>query len=188
VLVTGIGFDRARLAVQWAIAELEPELVIAAGYSGALDPSLKVGDIAVASQIVEAEEQKWRTVIPAELGDCICGRMFTARSLVASIAEKRRLFRATRAQAVDMESAAIAEACQSDRIPCAVVRAISDSAESELSPILANLLSAGRVSPLRALAAVMRRPTLAVQFWRLARDTRRAAASLADALNRLIPP
>jgi adenosylhomocysteine nucleosidase len=186
--VTGIGFDRARRAIKWAIAELEPELVVVAGYAGALDPSLKVGDIFVASEILEGEDQRWRTVIPAELGDSICGRLFTARTLIASTAEKRRLFRSTRALAVDMESAAIAEACQGERIPCAVVRAISDSAETELSPRLANLLSAGRVSPFRALAAIMRRPTIAVQFWRLAGDTRRAAASLAGALNRLIPP
>jgi adenosylhomocysteine nucleosidase len=187
VLVTGIGFDRARQAIKWAIAELQPELVVAAGYAGALDPSLKVGDIFVASEIIESADQKWHAVIPAELGDSICGRLFTARAFIATAAEKRRLFRSARAMAVDMESAAIAEACQGERIPCAVVRAISDSAETDLSPRLADLLSAGRVSPFRALAAIARSPSLAVQFWRLARATRRAAGSLADALNQLIP-
>src|SRR6187200_865180 len=85
-LVTGIGFDRARRAIKWAISELEPELVVAAGYAGALDPSLKVADIFVASEIVEGEDQKWHTVIPAELGDSICGRLLTARSMIATAA------------------------------------------------------------------------------------------------------
>jgi len=113
--------------------------------------------------------------------------VLTARLLVSTAAEKRRLLHCTRAIAVDMESAAIAEACQGARIPCAVVRVISDTAETNLSPDLVRLVSRGRISPVRALTAMIRRPSLAAGFWRLARDTRRAARNLADALNRLIP-
>jgi adenosylhomocysteine nucleosidase len=187
VLVTGVGFDRARQAIEWAIAELELGFVIAAGFAGALDPALKVGDVVIASEIIEMEDQQWHTGLPAELGDRICGRMLTARSLIATAAEKRRLFRSTRALAVDMESAAIAEACQAERIPCAAIRAISDTALTNLPPHAVRLLSEGRVSPLRALAAIVRKPSLGTQFWRLARDTRLAAGALADALNQLIP-
>jgi hypothetical protein len=87
-----------------------------------------------------------------------------------------------------MESAAIAEACQGERVPCAVVRVISDSAEAELSPDLAKLFSGGRLSPMQVLAAVLRRPTMLAQFWRLDRDSRQAARNLTAALNQLIPP
>jgi adenosylhomocysteine nucleosidase len=187
VVEMGIGFDRARAAIRWVLDHFEPRLVIIAGFSGALDPALKIGEVVVASEVIEPDDQKWHAVLPMELGDRVCGRLLTARSLIASVAEKRRLFRSTRAVAVDMESAAVAEACQSERIPCAVVRVISDTAESELSPHLVQLFSGGRISPAKAFAALLCRPALATQFWRLARDTRIAAKNLAAALDAFIP-
>jgi adenosylhomocysteine nucleosidase len=124
--------------------------------------------------------------VPAELGDLPVGRLVTAPQLVGRPAAKRTLARETGAIAVDMESAAIAAACQERLVPCAVVRAISDTVDTELSHRLVTLLSGGRASPLRVLAAVARSPGLAVELWRLARDTRLAARRLADALHKLV--
>jgi adenosylhomocysteine nucleosidase len=186
-VVTGMGFDRARSAIDWLLDERTPRLVIAAGFAGALDPSLSVGSVVVASEVIESEDQSWRTAIPAELGDHLCGRILTSNTLIARAAKKHSLFRETRAIAVEMESAAIAEACQAKRVPCAGVRAISDSAATNLSPELERLLSKGQVSWPRALAAIVRHPSLLGEFRRLARDTRLAARNLADALNQVIP-
>jgi adenosylhomocysteine nucleosidase len=186
-VITGMGFDRARSAIDWLLDKRTPKLVIAAGFAGALEPSLGVGSVVVGSEVIESEDQSWRTAIPAELGDRHCGRILTSSVLVARASKKRSLFRETGAIAVDMESAAIAEACQAKRIPCAVVRAISDTAATNLSPALERLLSQGQVSWPRALAAVIRHPSLIGEFRRLARDTRLAARNLADALNQMIP-
>jgi adenosylhomocysteine nucleosidase len=185
--VMGVGFERAGNAVRWLFQECTPRLVVVAGFAGALDPALKLGDIVIASEVVEAEDQVWRTALPAELGDQTCGRLLTSRTLIATRRHKQRLNRSTGAIAVDMESAAIAEACQAERVPCAVVRVISDSADQELSPELVRIMGDGRVSFWKVFAAAARQPGLIPQFWRLGRDSKYAARKLADALNRLMP-
>lgn len=187
VLVTGIGFDHAQSAINWLLSEATPRLVVASGFAGALDPELKQGEIVVATEVVESEDQHWRTALPAELGDKKCGRLLTSRRLVASRYDKLKMFESTRAIAVDMESAAIAEACQVAHVPCAVVRVISDVADQPISEHLARLMVGGRVSPFRVFAATITKPSLVPQFWRLGRETKIASQNLADALNKLIP-
>jgi adenosylhomocysteine nucleosidase len=187
VAETGVGAVRASTVARWAIEHFEPRLVIACGFAGALSPTLKVGDVLLASEVVEPDEEvHWRTAVPVELGDLPVGRLVTVKELVGRPAAKRSLARQTGAIAVDMESAAIAEVCQERRVPCAVVRAISDDLNTELSHRLVALLSGGRASPGRVLAAVARSPRLAVELWRLARNTRLAGRNLAEALHRLM--
>ena len=187
VMEIGVGIVRAATAIRWLFANYEPRLVVACGFAGALSPTLKIGDVMVASEVVEPGEDElhWRTAVPAELGDMPVGRLVTVAELAGRPAAKRTLARETGAIAVDMESAAIAEACQAKRVPCAVVRAISDAADTLLSPRLVDLLSGGRVSSWRVLSAVMRSPGLIIELWRLARDTRLAGRRLANALSRL---
>ena len=188
VMETGIGAERAGAAARWVLEQCMPRLVVACGFAGALSPTLKIGDVLVASEVVEPAEDElhWRTAVPAEVGDLTVGRLLTAKRLVATPADKRSLARQTRAVAVDMESAAIAEACEQWRVPCAVVRAISDTADTRLSPRLVTLLSGGQVAPWRVLTALVRSPRLAIELCRLARDTRIAARRLGETLNKLI--
>ena len=186
VLETGVGAARAAAAARWVLDSLTPRLVVAAGFAGALDPALTVGDTVLASEVAEPGELRWRVALPLELSDLPCGRLLTVSRLVATSEQKRALARQFGALAVDMESAAVAEVCQERRVPCAVARAISDAADAGLSPELVALLAGGRVAPRRVLAALVRRPRLAGELWRLARDTRRAARRLADALIRLL--
>lgn len=188
VLITGVGFDPAQSAVNWLLSQTTPRLVVVAGFAGALDLDLQPGEIVVASEVVEPDEQHWRTSIPAELGDQTCGRLVTSRKLVASRFDKLKLHESTHAIAVDMESAAIAEACQVAHVPCAVVRVISDIADQALSEHLARLMFGGRVSPFKVFAATITKPSLVPQFWRLGRETKVASQNLADALNKLILP
>jgi adenosylhomocysteine nucleosidase len=186
VLETGVGAARASAAARWVLTTCAPRLVVAAGFAGALDPSLAVGDVMLASEVVESDDLRWRVALPAELGDLPCGRLLTVPRLVTTPKAKRHLARQFQALAVDMESAAVAEVCQEQRVPCACVRAISDAADAGLSPEVVSLLAGGRVAPRRVLAALLRRPRLAGELWRLARDTRRAARRLAEALHMLL--
>jgi adenosylhomocysteine nucleosidase len=186
VLETGIGAERAAAAAQWALEHFTPRLVAACGFAGALTSTLAVGDAFLASEVVETDDLHWRVTLPAELGDLPCGRLLTVPRLAATPAAKRSLARQFGALAVDMESAAVAEVCQSQRVPCACVRAVSDAADAGLSPRLVALLAGGRVAPLRVLAALVRSPGLAGELWRLARDTRQAARRLAAVLNKLL--
>ena len=189
VLETGVGPDRARRAVNWFLDQRRqgaPDLVITAGFAGALSRTLSIGDIVVASEVIEPDDIAWRVALPAELGDLICGRILTWPRMVTTPTEKKALFDQTKALAVDMESGSIAETCVARRVPCAVVRAVSDTSEEGLSPELLRLLDGGQVSLLRVFGRLVRRPRLIGELWRLQRATRRASRNLAEALWRLL--
>jgi adenosylhomocysteine nucleosidase len=159
--VTGVGRRRARAAAERALTSPPPRLVIAAGFCGALVPDLRVGDV-------------------------VSDRIISVDRLVGEPAEKRRLAEAHHALAVDMESDAIAAVCAERGLPFRAVRAVSDAVNTTLSPRLVLLLSGGQVSPLKALAAVARQPSLLREFLRLARDTRLAAGNLAAELVKVL--
>jgi adenosylhomocysteine nucleosidase len=164
VLVTGVGRSRARAAAERLLRETHPPaLVIAAGFCGALAPHLKVGDV-------------------------VTERLLTVDHLVSDPAEKRRLAEEHDADAVDMESSAIAGVCAARGIEFRSVRAVSDTADTSISLELVQLLSGGNVSIWRAMKALARKPALFGEFRRLARDTRLAARNLADALMMEITP
>ncbi|MBN9118221.1 MAG: hypothetical protein J0I06_03515 [Planctomycetes bacterium] len=84
--------------------------------------------------------------------------------------------------AVDMESAAVAEVCAERGVRFLAVRAVSDTVDTALSPELVRLLSGGNVSVRKACGALLRKPALLGEFLRLARDTKLAARCLAGAL------
>ena len=186
VLETGVGAQRAGGAIAWALDHFAPRLVVAAGFAGALSRTLKLAEVFVASEVIEPDDVAWRVAVPAELGDLVCGRLYTSPRILTTAVSKEALFRDTGAIAVDMESGPIAEACVARRVPCAVVRAVSDASDEGLSPELVRLLDGGGVSLRRVLGALVRRPRLIGELWRLHRATRRAARNLAEALCRLV--
>jgi len=177
LLETGVGVRRTATALRWLRqAGIEPGLIVSCGYSGALCDELNVGDVVIASL----------TALPTALAHRANGRIHCTDRMIADPDEKRRLGREQNAQAVDMESAAVAEYCAEYNIPCAAVRVISDTVSTRLSPQLLGLLSAGRAPLYRILAALIRSPRLLPELLRLARDTRLASQCLADALEPLL--
>jgi hypothetical protein len=112
--------------------------------------------------------------------------VLTAPAVVGGVREKEELGRRHGAFAVDMESAVVARLCQRRGVPFGCVRAISDDAGTLLSPRLTALLTCGRGSLFRVLAAVAVQPSLAVELQRLAAATRLAAEQLALALGELL--
>ena len=158
VLVSGVGPAASRAALD-GLRE-PPAFVVSAGFCGALDPSLAVGDVIVS--------------------DGRDGRIHTSEHLVGDPAEKARLFAATGARVVDMETATVAAWCDERGIPFRAVRSVSDVAAARLSPKLLALLAGGRVSWWRLPGAGMILPELL----RLARDTHMARQTLAAAVAR----
>jgi hypothetical protein len=85
-----------------------------------------------------------------------------------------------------METAVVARLCRRQGVPFGCLRVISDDLNTTLSPRLADLLRQGRVSPSRLAGALLRQPSLAVELWRLAGQTRKAAEQLSLGLGRLL--
>ena len=190
VVETGVGRAAVEAALEWVVGRAAPRFALFSGFAGALHPELGIGDLLLADAIVtsdgEARPTTWpgpSAVLPQDLRR---GRLLTSSSLIATANDKRRLRSAHEALAVDMEAAPAAAICARHGIPFGCLRVISDRMDTSLSPALVGLLAGASVSPLRLAAAVVRRPSLASDLWRLARDTRFASRRLAEGLRRVL--
>ena len=199
VLESGIGRARTEATLEWLLAEpilenvpYRPKLVLSAGFAGALEDKHQIGDLLLATDVVDTDGNRWPTTWPGELpaGEwrppLHRGRLLTTSHLVGNPEQKLELGRKHEAAAVDMESATVASWCSRKDVPFGCVRAISDRADTPLSPRLISLLSNSRVSPLRVLAALVRSPKLAGELWSLEKQTRLAAKQLGTALGELL--
>jgi adenosylhomocysteine nucleosidase len=199
VLETGLGAAAVERALGWALGgppfgnvPYRPKLVLSAGFSGALRPDLRVGDLVLATEVIDTEGHRWPATWPGELppGEwrppLRRGRLLTVPALAGGAGEKQGLGERFGALAVDMETAAVARLCHKREVPFGCLRAVSDDVDTPLSPQLVGLLKGGRVAPLRLAAALAQRPALAGELWRLARNTRAAARQLARGLGEVL--
>lgn len=199
VLETGMGQERTEAALDWLLGEpvlenvpYRPSLILSAGFAGALEEKFQIGDVLLATEVVDAAGNRWPTTWPGELppGEwrppLHRGRLLTTAGMVGNPDEKRALGRVHAAAAVEMESAAVARCCSRKQVPFGCVRAISDRVDTPLSPRLVSLFADGRVSPWRVLAALARSPRLLGELWSLEKQTRIAAKHLGTALGELL--
>jgi adenosylhomocysteine nucleosidase len=199
VLETGVGPRAALPAVEWLLSgpvfgnvPYRPKVVLSAGFCGALQDSLALGDVILATEVRDEEGNCWPTTWPGELppGEwqppLHRGGLLCTSSLVAGTEAKRDLGRRHGCLAVDMESAAVARLCRQRGVPFGCVKAVSDEQGTPLSPRLVSLLSGGRVSLLRTSVAVATAPSLAGELWQLARHTEKAGRQLGKALGELL--
>jgi adenosylhomocysteine nucleosidase len=144
--------------VEQALAKrVEVAGIISAGFCGALDPELRVGDV-------------------------VRDRIHSSDRVAVTASEKSSLREKTGAAAVDMESAAIAQKAAEWGVPFFMVRAVSDRASEDM-PLDFNEYrdAAGRFSRARIALAALTRPFTAIPaLLRLDRNCRIAAESLGD--------
>jgi nucleoside phosphorylase len=176
LLQSGMGAAATRRALEWAF-RLEPERVIAAGFCGALGP-LPVGALVRPREVLDEQGTTW----PLAQGE---GRLVSVAVPALSLARRRQLREQSGAVAVDMESATAARLCQ-QRVRFSCLRVISDAADADLAAELADLIQGEQIAAGRLLGAILRRPGLVRELWRLERQSRRAARSLADGLEQLL--
>jgi|SRR5579875_427655 adenosylhomocysteine nucleosidase len=187
MLETGIGAAAMETALRWCLSgprfggiPYRPRLLVSAGFSGALQAEQRVGDLVLATEVIDAQGQRWPAFQPPAWTDraIAAGRLLTMPKLVSDPQEKRRLGRQYEALAVDMESAVVARLCHHHNVPFACLRVISDDGQTALSPHLVGLLRQQRVSLPRLAAQLLRHPQLIGELVRLAGQTRHAAQQL----------
>jgi len=190
IAVTGVGQTSAKQAVATVLAGPPSRLIVMAGFCGALRPGMSVGQVVIPEVVVDASGRAWPTaeaLLPLGVLQSVrMGRILTTNRLIAGPAEKQQLGTRHQADAVDMESAVVAAACALADTPFLAVRAVSDTVDTTLSPTLVRLLAGGAVSIRRVCAALVGKPSLLIEFLRLARDTRTAAQQLAEALIQVV--
>ena len=181
VWVTGIGRRNAAENIRDAIARVQPERVITAGFAGGLNPRLPCGAI-----LYEQDFDAGFSREVEELG-AIPARFHCHRRVAITAAEKSELWRQTGADAVEMESSVIRTICREMHIPSATVRVISDDAQQDL-PLDFNALmtSDDRINYLKLMWAVLSRPGRIPKLIQFQHQTLDAARKLGAVLEDLL--
>jgi adenosylhomocysteine nucleosidase len=186
VVCGGIGLEAARRAAEATIALYHPTLVQSAGFAGALDDTLHIGDIFAPAVVIDARDGS-RIDIDIDSGNGSGKRKGTLVSFmaVAGINQKANLAQAYGAQAVDMEASAVAAAARAHGIQFDALKAISDEATFEM-PEMAQFIDAqGRFQTSSFAFFVAVRPWLWPRVALLANNSRKAARALGEHLERL---
>jgi adenosylhomocysteine nucleosidase len=142
--------------------------VISFGVAGGLDPSLKSGDVVVATEVL-AGDTRWLAgltlnedlIARVALGRrrVVKGRLAGVEQAVAAQAGKAALHLETGAAAVDMESHIAADYAAKAGLPFAALRVISDPASRALPALaMAALKPNGDVDLRKLLRGVARNP------------------------------
>lgn len=153
----GVGKVNAAYAASVLILYFRVDALIFTGVAGAASPALKVGGIVVATDCLyhdmDASAMGWKlSEIPdgsislfpchAALSETLCraalnaglppvyrGRLVTGDQFIADTEKVQELHRIFKAFAVDMEGAAVAHVALKSKVPCAIIRSISDKAD-----------------------------------------------------------
>jgi len=185
LIVTGTGLKRAQRGTQLLLDGHRPSWVISAGFTGALDPALTRNSVMFATEVVAEDGRRWAidVAIPPEAGSqrIRAGRLLTVDRIVRSAAEKAELRQRFQADAVDMETAAVAALCSERQVRFLSIRVVSDEAGTDLPPEVLSIL--GRSGGYRigaAFGAIMRRPSSIKDLWTLREHAMAAADRLAE--------
>ncbi|MDX1951573.1 MAG: hypothetical protein SFY81_05280 [Verrucomicrobiota bacterium] len=181
-LITGMGGRNADLAIRQALANRKPELVLTCGFAGGLHPSLEANAI-----VFECDPGTRLETVLTSVGARRCSFHF-ARRVAITPSEKNELWKQTGMDAIEMESQSIHNVCREERVPCATVRVISDTAHESL-PLDFNLLmnhqqklNYGKLGIL-----LLKQPQKIGELMSFQKQTIAAAQHLGEFLNRFIP-
>ena len=171
---TAAGAEAAAMRLAGEVGAL-----VSFGLAGGLAPGLRPGDLVVPRAVVDADG-RWETdpALNAALGGGTGHTLLGGGAVLATVAAKRAAH-AAGADAVDLESAAVARAAAAHGLPFGVLRAVCDGADRALPrAALVALDAAGRIGALRVAAAALSRPRELPSLIALARDAALARRAL----------
>lgn len=174
----GIGALPAGRAAE-ALVKQGVEILISAGFAGALVPGMRAGGPLTPEVVVDAETG-------ARFRALFGGGVLVSAMRVLREEEKTTLAQKYEAQGVDMEAATVAAVA--DRHGCGflAVKAISDALEFSLPPVEPFIDDQGRFREAKFLGHIALRPHLWRSVLRLAVNQRQAAQTICGVLDAIL--
>jgi adenosylhomocysteine nucleosidase len=157
------------------------------GYAAALDERLSAGCLALPERVIGVDgkgypvDAQWHELLYLASAFKLpvwTGALVESESVVTTAAEKLALNERTGAAAVDMESAAHARAAAKRRVPYVAVRAIVDTASTEIPEAVLQARDARGGVDVGKLLGACRRPADWIEVARLASQFRAAQRTL----------
>jgi nucleoside phosphorylase len=187
VLHTGVGRKTCEIRIKDFFREVQPAMVISAGFAGGVNEDYEVSDLFLAENF--SDPCLMSLAQRAVSDQCLrVGKLFTAGSIVDSAKERNEIARAHAANAVDMETEVIARACTAHAIPMLALRALSDTAREPFPapPSVLFDLERQKTNFGRLAAHFIARPAAIGRMFRFARQIKRARENLTTALTILL--
>jgi len=182
-LLTGIGRHNAEKAVHTVLAQQKPRLVLSCGFAGGLRPELPTGSVIFS---VDAETGLESLLSRAGAKPA---RFHWLERVATTVQEKRMLWQATNADAVEMESQIICACCRDQAIPSGTVRVILDTASEDLPLDFNEMMTANQRMDYAKLAmALVKAPGKLSALRSLQKQSAEAAERLADILDKVLNP
>jgi adenosylhomocysteine nucleosidase len=126
VFHTGVGEKSCRARIEKFLGQQQFQYLISAGFAGALDPELRVGDLLL-SENFSSPELLDSAHLDFPGGAPFVGKLATVPAVIDTNSERQRWAAESGAVAVDMETEIIAAACAARGIPMLSLRVISDT-------------------------------------------------------------
>lgn len=163
----GIGKVNSAVTTQYIIDKYKPDYIINKGLAGSLTDKLKLGDIIIGEKMIQHDfdltafgkvkgdmQNNSKKNSPTfyysdkdlvnkflKFPDVKTGTILTGDVFVIDTKQKEKLQKEFNADAIDMESAAIAQTAQRNNIPVLVLRTISDTNKDSTDKYTKNKLS-----------------------------------------------
>ena len=173
----GIGGEAARRAAEAVIVLYQPEVVQSVGFAGALDATLKIGEVFSPGRVIDSTDG---SCVETGVGNGV----LVSFGSIADAGQKARLAKAYGAQVVDMEAAAIARAALLRGVRFIAIKAISDDSNFSLPRLQRFIRPDGQFRTGAFAAAAVFQPWLWPPIARLARNSAVVSRALCRELER----
>jgi nucleoside phosphorylase len=142
------------------------DFVLITGFAGALDSTLKTGDIVVYHRAVNLSGESIDCEPIKELPECARVSCLTMSQVIVKSTDKRTLRDQHHADVVDMETLQVLKVCREAGIRAAVLRVISDEAGDDLPDFNLAIQPDGTLDGPRLSRVLLARPLTTLKFVR----------------------
>lgn len=189
LIQSGIGISKAAKASA-AVAALNPEIIISAGFCGALSAGVAVGEVFLADKLYSFSSGTITAgFIPDQQPTALIGTVLKRCTLITTdeVVEKSCIYRLlpdpVAINMLDMESAAVAAACRAKNIKFIAIRSVSDNADQDPGSLFQQICDAEFNVRIALVArSLIKRPSLLSHYLQLYRNTVIAGKTLAESI------